>query len=163
MVSNEHMARRMLDSLLARIRRDQDPAKLVAGGLKLGRGVVFGRATYIDTSALDLISIGDRTVISSDVMILSHDNATKLHLDCSVRAAVAIGKRVYIGAHSIVLPGVEIGDGAIIGAGSVVRRDVPAGKIAMGNPAEIVGDVASYVERHRARRDNGDGRIGYMP
>lgn len=155
--------RRVLEKPLARLRRDQDPAKLVAGGLKLGRGVVLGRATYIDTSGLDLISIGDETVISADVMILSHDNATKLHLDRSLQAAVKIGRRVYIGAHSIVLPGVEIGDGAIVGAGSVVRRDVPAGKIALGNPAEIVGDVESYVARHRGRRDGGHGRRRYVP
>lgn len=156
------MARRVGEKLLARVRRDQDPAKLVAGGLKLGRGVVFGRATYVDTSGLDLISIGDETVISADVMILSHDNATKLHLDYSVQAPVTIGKRVYIGAHSIVLPGVEIGDGAIVGAGSVVRRDVPAGMIAAGNPAEIVGDVDSYVARHRKWHADGT-RTGYVP
>lgn len=153
----------MLKRPLARLRRDQDPAKLVAGGLKLGRGVTFGRASYIDTSGLDLISIGDDTVISAEVMILSHDNATKLHLDCSVKAGVTIGKSVYIGARSIVLPGVEIGDGAIVGAGSVVRRDVPAGMIAVGNPAEIVGDVASYAARHRRWREEGGGRVGYMP
>jgi maltose O-acetyltransferase len=156
------MPRRVVEKVLARIRRDQDPAKLVAGGLNLGRGVVFGRATYIDTSGLDLISIGDETVISADVMILSHDNATKLHLDYSVQAPVTIGKRVYLGAHSIVLPGVEIGDGAIVGAGSVVRRDVPPGTIVAGNPAEVVVDVESYVARHRKWQGDGS-RTAYIP
>jgi len=155
--------RKLLDNLLGRLRRDQDPAKLVAGGLTLGRDVYIGRASYIDTSGLDLISIGDETVIGANVMILSHDNATKLYLDRSLQAPVKIGKRVYVGANSIVLPNVEIGDGAIVGAGSVVRRDVPAGMIAIGNPAEVVGDVASYVARHRKWLDDGSGYAAYIP
>jgi maltose O-acetyltransferase len=69
---------------------------------------------------------------------------------------------VYLGARSIVLPGVEIGDGAIIGAGSVVRRDVPAGTIVAGNPAEVVGDVESYVARHRKWQGDGS-RTAYIP
>ena len=155
--------RKLLDNLLGRLRRDQDPAKLVAGGLTLGRDVYIGRAAYIDTTGLDLISIGDGTVIGANVMILSHDNATKLYLDRSLQAPVKIGKRVYVGANSIVLPNVEIGDGAIVGAGSVVRRDVPAGMIAIGNPAEVVGDVASYVARHRKWLDDGSGYAAYIP
>ena len=46
--------------------------------------------------------------------------------------------RCFIGAHSILMPGVTIGDGSIVGAGSVVTRDVPAASIAAGNPARIV-------------------------
>ena len=50
---------------------------------------------------------------------------------------IMIGRNVFIGARSIILKGVKVGDGAIIGAGAVVTRDVPAGQIAAGNPAQI--------------------------
>lgn len=49
-----------------------------------------------------------------------------------------IGKNVFIGARSIVMKGVTIGDGAVVGAGSVVTKDVPANAIVAGNPAKIV-------------------------
>ena len=50
---------------------------------------------------------------------------------------VSIGRNVWIGGGAIILPGITIGDDAIIGAGSVVTRDVPAGATAVGNPARL--------------------------
>ena len=52
---------------------------------------------------------------------------------------VVVGDDVWLGARVMVVPGVEIGDGCIIGASSVVTRSVPAGSIAVGNPARVVG------------------------
>jgi maltose O-acetyltransferase len=54
---------------------------------------------------------------------------------------VRIGSDVWIGGGAIVLPGVAIGDGAVIGAGSVVTRDVPAGATVVGNPARIIASA----------------------
>jgi maltose O-acetyltransferase len=51
---------------------------------------------------------------------------------------VRIGKHAWIGGGAIILPGISIGDETVIGAGSVVTRDVPAGATAVGNPARIV-------------------------
>ena len=56
---------------------------------------------------------------------------------------VTIGRNAWIGGHAILLPGVTVGDGAIVGAGSVVTRDVPPGATVAGNPARIVGDPRS--------------------
>ena len=53
--------------------------------------------------------------------------------------SVSIGRNVWIGGGAIILPGVSIEDGALIGAGSVVTRDVPAGATAFGNPARVRG------------------------
>lgn len=86
------------------------------------------------------ITIGDRTQIGPDVQIYAADHPR----DPSIRRAnlengrpVRIGANVWIGGGAILLPGVTIGDDAIIGAGSIVTRDVPAGATVVGNPARI--------------------------
>ncbi len=62
-------------------------------------------------------------------------------------APVSIGNDVWIGCRSIVLKGVSIGDGAIVAAGSVVTKDVPAYTLVAGNPAQIKKKVAGWVSR----------------
>jgi maltose O-acetyltransferase len=146
----------MLRAPLARIRRDQDLEALAKQGLRLGRDVYVGRSTYIDPGFVWLISIGDETSIGSGVTILAHDFSTNRHIGYSLVAPVSIGRRVSIGANVVVLPGVAIGDEAIIGAGSIVRRDVPSGALVVGNPAAVVGATSDYVAKHRARLD---GRV----
>jgi maltose O-acetyltransferase len=55
---------------------------------------------------------------------------------------VTIGADVWVGGGAIILPGVQVGDRAVIGAGSVVTRDVPAGVFAAGNPCRVIREVA---------------------
>jgi maltose O-acetyltransferase len=56
---------------------------------------------------------------------------------------VKLGQNVWIGGHTVICPGVSVGDGAVIGAGSVVVKDIPAGKVAVGNPCRVVRDARS--------------------
>ncbi len=86
------------------------------------------------------VSIGDGTQIGPAVQILTADHPR----DPAVRAAglecgrpIRIGRNVWIGGGAIILPGLSIGDDALIGAGSVVTHDVPAGATAFGNPARV--------------------------
>src|SRR5246127_491501 len=86
------------------------------------------------------VTIGDRTQIGPGVQILAADHPR----DAAGRASglefgrpVHIGRNVWIGGDAIILPGVSIGDDALIGAGSVVTRPVPAGATAFGNPARV--------------------------
>lgn len=78
------------------------------------------------------VHIGKRSYVAFDVAVLTHDRTRGLYLD------TVIGRDCFIGARSLILPGVRIGDGAIVGAGSVVTRDVPARAVVAGNPARIV-------------------------
>ncbi len=106
--------------------------------IRLGAGVFLNFNCVI----LDVVevSIGERTQIGPGVQILAADHPR----DAAGRASgrefgrpVRIGRNVWIGAGAIILPGVCIGDDALIGAGSVVTRDVPAGATAFGNPARV--------------------------
>lgn len=106
--------------------------------ISLGANVFFNFNCVI----LDVVevTIGDKTQIGPGVQILAADHPR----DAAERASgfefgrpIRIGCNVWIGGGAIVLPGVTIGDSAVIGAGSVVTRDVPAGVTAFGNPVRF--------------------------
>lgn len=78
------------------------------------------------------IHIGEESYVASGAMIFSHDFSRGIHKDTH------IGNRCFIGANSIVMSGITIGDEVIVGAGSVVTKDVPSRCIVAGNPARII-------------------------
>ena len=78
------------------------------------------------------IYIGDRTSVLNGAMILTHDACRNLVTD------TVIGHDCVIGVRSIILPGVKIGDSSIVGAGSVVTKDVPDHCVVAGNPAKVI-------------------------
>ena len=95
--------------------------------------------TILDTAP---VTIGPRTMFGPYVQIYTAQN----HKDRDKRAAgleialpVSIGADVWVGGGAIIVPGVTIGDGAIVGAASMVTRDVPADVTVVGNPARILG------------------------
>jgi maltose O-acetyltransferase len=135
--------------LLSRLRGHPSRGWLIRHGLRIGRDAYIDDFAAFDHGFLWLISVGDEAVISAGVRIVAHDGSTK-HWTGYIRVGrVEIGRRAYVGAHSIVLPGVTVGDGAIVGAGSVVRHDVAPGAIVLGNPAVEVGTVEEFAAKHR--------------
>lgn len=111
-----------------------------------GYNITLGQGVFLNFNCVILdvaeVSIGDDTQIGSGVQILTADHPRDPDLRRSGLESgipVRIGRNVWIGAGAMILPGVTIGDDAIVGAGSVVTRDVPAGATAMGNPARIKG------------------------
>nr|WP_319566124.1 acyltransferase [uncultured Rhodoferax sp.] len=97
-------------------------------------------------SCSDSISIGNNVFIGSGVLITDSD-AHSIHPDLRKNSIYAktkpihIGNNVFLGARSIVLKGVTIGDGSVIGAGSVVTSDIPSMSVAAGNPARVITDI----------------------
>ena len=78
------------------------------------------------------VVIGARSYVAFEARILCHDRTRGLYVTTKV------GENCFIGGRSLILPGVEIGDGSIVGAGAVVTKSVPNGSIVAGNPAKIV-------------------------
>jgi acetyltransferase-like isoleucine patch superfamily enzyme len=112
---------------------------LVRGAVKVGRNTWIGPGCILDGSGGDL-EIGDWCSISAGVQIYTHHTVNRSislgrePIDC---APTRIGSGVYIGPNAVVQMGVTIGDRAIIGANSLVNRDVPPGAKAFGSPARI--------------------------
>ncbi|BEP62540.1 acyltransferase [Variovorax sp. V213] len=104
--------------------------------LKIGNGVQINSDVKLDHTGG--LTIGDKTLISEQVIIYSHDHGLNPRSK-PIPIQKIIGREVWIGARAIVMPGCkEIGDRAIIGAGALVTRDVPAGSIVAGNPAKVI-------------------------
>ncbi len=103
-------------------------------GAKIGRNVSVGLAVVFDIFYPHLISIEENSVIGYNTVILCHDFRVKEALI----GPVHIGRDVLVGANSTILPGVVIGDGAQVGAMSLVNRDIPPGVFAGGVPARVL-------------------------
>lgn len=90
--------------------------------------------------AFKLIEIGESSLIGAGCLICDSDmHEIPLGIGTSVQSApIHIGRNVFIGANCTILKGVSIGDGAVIGAASLVCHDIPAGALAAGNPAKVI-------------------------
>ena len=111
-----------------------------------GKNIHVGKGVFINSGCCFQdqggITLGDGCLIGHQVVIatLNHD------LDPARRggmypAPVRLGKNVWVGAHATILPGVTVGDGAVIAAGAVVTKDVPAGVVAGGVPARVLKTI----------------------
>ena len=115
------------------------------GRLQIGHGTnVNGLGTRL--LCAQEVTIGEHCTFSWDVQVLDNDFHA-ITVDGVERPSVApvrIGDRVWVGTRAVVLKGVTIGDGAVVAAGAVVTSDVPAGTVAAGVPARVVGRADSW-------------------
>jgi maltose O-acetyltransferase len=114
-------------------------------GLKIGKNFKMLDGCIIDDSHCWHIEIGDDVTLAPRVHILAHDASTKMHLNYTRIRNVKIGDRVFIGAGSLILPGVIIGDNVIVGAGSVVTKSIPGNSVFAGKPAHFICSTDSYI------------------
>lgn len=115
--------------------------------LTIGAFSTIGARTLINVA--QQVAIGDHCLIAWDCDIMDTDFH---HIDMGDdapapprSAPVHIGNNVWIGAHSIILKGVTIGDNSVIAAGSVVTRDVPGNSLAGGNPARVIRPIKGWT------------------
>ena len=101
------------------------------------QGKVFERNLNLDRLYPKGIHIKENTLIASGVTILSHDHCKRIN-NQPLLADTYIGKNCFIAVGATILPGLHIGDEVIVGAGSVVTKDVPSRAIVAGNPARII-------------------------
>lgn len=122
-------ARRCFDLLFAEFRRLYLNK---VWGMDIGANCRISLSAKLDKTSPRGLHIGDSTAIDFGACILTHDQCRSLVADTWV------GKECYIGARSIIMPGVKIGDNCVVAPASVVTKDVPANCLAAGIPARII-------------------------
>jgi acetyltransferase-like isoleucine patch superfamily enzyme len=124
---------------------------LISGGCTLWSGVrlevgpgatlSIGKGSYLNRNTLvvchQAVEIDEHCTISWDVVIMDTHQHERAGLR-SLPGPVRIGRGVWIGCRAIILPGVTIGEGAVIGAGAVVTKDIPPNAVAAGQPARVI-------------------------
>lgn len=119
-------------------------------GVKFGDNCFFATKNW--SSEPYLIEIGNNVQITKDVTIHTHGGGHVARIkypNFDTFGKVVIKDWVYIGAHSQVMPGVTIGKGSLVAAGSVVTKSVPDGIVVAGNPAKYVCTVEEYIYRNK--------------
>ncbi len=115
----------------------------------LGKNVYFNfNVTLVDDTH---IYVGDYTKFGPNVVIATagHPILPSLREQAyQYNMPVKIGKCVWLGAGVIVLPGVEIGDNCVIGAGSVVTKNIPANSVAVGNPCKVIREIGEHDRQY---------------
>lgn len=119
-------------------------------GIKFGnnvritsRKVSFGGEPY-------LVEIGSDVTITPGVKFQSHDGGVGLFRDefpgINVLGRIKVGNNVFIGEDAMILPGVTIGDNVIVGARSLVTRNIPSDSVAAGVPAKVIRTIQEYKD-----------------
>lgn len=138
--------RRLLEELLGAFGADSEIRPPLY--CDYGSQLQVGERTFVNFGlvALDVapITIGDDVQIGPNVQLLTPTHpvdpeSRRAKLEAAL--PIVVGDNVWLGGGVIVLPGVSIGDNTVVGAGAVVTRDLPAGVVAVGNPARVVRPV----------------------
>lgn len=112
--------------------------------MEVGKKTSFALMVMPDIMFPEKITVGDNSIIGYNTTLLAHE-----YLICEYRLGeIVIGNEVMIGANTTILPGVTIGDGAIVSAGTLVHKDVPGGAFVGGNPMRII-----YTKEEMATRE----------
>jgi maltose O-acetyltransferase len=116
-------------------------------GLNIGRNVSIVDSFFFDPSHCFLISIGDNCTICPNVRLIAHDASTKRILGYTKIGKIDIKENCFIGDSAIILPHVTVGPHSIVGAGSIVTKDVPPNTVVAGNPARVISALDEYLKK----------------
>ncbi len=118
--------------------------------IHIGEGSLIGDG--VELFAWEEIRIGRRVLVSQGAKLLTGSHNHHSPRFEGIQRPIRIGDYAWIGAYAILLPGVEVGEGAVVGAGAVVTRKVPAYTVVAGNPARIIGQREkldfTYIPSH---------------
>lgn len=120
---------------------------LISHGMTLGKNSTIHTGFQIDSGWPWLISIGDNVTIAPSVTILAHDASTNVVGCCTKLGRVEIGNNVFVGTHSIILCNTRIGDNVVVGAGSLVTKDLPSNGVYAGVPAVRICSIEEYKKK----------------
>lgn len=144
------LANRILKKSINEMRIKVDPIGYARSiGVSIGHDVKIA-SLNIGTFGTEpwLISIGDHVEITGQVQFLTHDGSVWIFRErepnIELFGRIIIGNNVFIGFRTIFLPGVKIGDNVIIGAGSIVSKDIPSNSVAAGQPARVIKTIDEY-------------------
>lgn len=124
-------------------------------GCHVGKGCFIGDHVIVDLGHAEMITVEDGVSIAGGSRLLCHQRDFTEYfvgsdynkLGYSIKPIV-LKKGCLIGMESFVLPGVTVGEGAIVGAGSLVAKDIPAWTVATGRPAKVVKDIKRRTDEH---------------
>lgn len=140
------------ESFLKR-KRELYTDELKKRGLKIGLNVQFAGDVFLDPSHCFLISIGSNVTFAPNVRIIAHDASTKQFLNFTRIASVKVLDDCFIGDSVVVLPGVTIGPRSVVGAGSIVTKNIPPNTVAVGHPARVVCTLDEYLLKRKILAD----------
>lgn len=145
------MKMKFIKEILYRIRGEFTTKKLISMGMKVGKNFKRLNGVILDPSHCWLIEIGDNVTMAPNVHVLCHDASTKQFLGYTKIGRVNIGNNVFIGAETVILPGVNIGNDVVIGANSTVTKDIPDGVVVAGSPAKMICTLDEYLSKEKMR------------
>lgn len=136
----------MINVIKGRYRLALENGLNVGVGVSIAGKVDFGSEPY-------LITLGDYCRLSTDIIFITHDGGTWAfrdlpeYQDVIKYGKISVGGHSFIGARVTIMPGVTIGSRCVIGAGSVVTKDIPDGSVVVGNPAKVIMTTKDYAQK----------------
>ena len=149
------MIREALSLAVNTARLYRDPVRYFRSqGVEIGQDVeIFGASLFTFGSEPYLVSIGNQVTISHNVDFITHDGGLRIarakYPNAFLYGRIQVGDRCFLGAHCVLLLGARVGVGSVIGSGSIVTGEIPAGVVAIGAPAKPVKTIEEYIQGKR--------------